>query len=98
MASFAKNSFALIGLIVLGVLGYYMFVMNKDASLSVGEQERLNEAQLASEQFLSELHQLEQLELSDEIFVDTRFRSFVDFTKPLESLPIGRENPFAPVQ
>ena len=98
MASFAKNAFSLVGIIVLGVLGYYLFMMNGASSLSVGDRERLNEAQLASEQFLKELHALEDIELSDQLFVDARFRSFVDFTKPVESLPVGRENPFAPVE
>lgn len=98
MASFFKNAFTLIGLIVIGVLGYYLFVMNDASTLSAGDRQRLNEAQLASDQFLAELKTLENLELSDRIFVDERFRSFVDFTKPVRPLPVGREDPFAPLE
>lgn len=96
MGSFVKNALTLVGLIIIGVLGYYLFVVNDGSNLSVSDRERLNDAQLASDQFLKELKELQGLELSDRIFADAGFRSFVDFTKPVRPLPVGREDPFAP--
>lgn len=96
MTSFVKNTLMLVGLVLVAVLGYYLFVVNNSSNLSMGERDRLNEAQLASEQFLKELEAIQNFELSDKIFTDERFRSFVDFTKPVQPFSVGRENPFAP--
>ena len=98
MTSFVKNGLTLIGLIIIGGLGYYLFVMNGSSNLSIDDEGGINEAQLASEQFLRQLEEIKKFELSDEIFVDQRFRSLVDFTEPIPSQPVGRENPFAPVR
>lgn len=98
MTPLVKNGLTLIGLIIVGMLGYYLFVMNSATNLSQGERNRMNEAQLASEQFLKELEAIQDFELSDQIFADERFRSFVEFTKPVQPLPTGRDNPFAPTE
>ena len=86
------------GLLLIGFLGYYLFVTNNSAELDSDSADRINQAQLAGQQFLRELNEIKTFELSDELFVDQRFRSFVDFTEPVSPQPIGRENPFAPVQ
>lgn len=98
MASLVKNGITLIGLAIVAGLGYYLFVLNGSSGLSESDTQRINEARLASEQFLKELKNIEKFELSDELFADARFQSFVEFTKPVQPLPVGRENPFAPVQ
>ncbi len=98
MSSFVKNGLTLLGLIIIGGLGYYLFVLNNDSDLDFNGVSGINEAQLASEQFLRELNEIQTFDLSDELFIDSRFRSFIDFTKPVAEQPIGRENPFAPVE
>lgn len=98
MSSFIKNGLTIIGLLIVGGLGYYLFVLNSGSDLDFDGVSGINEAQLASETFLRELNEIQTFELSDELFVDSRFRSFVDFTLPVPEQPIGRVNPFAPVE
>lgn len=97
MSSVFKNLFTLLGLAVVAVLGYYLFVMQKDSNTTLDSDVTIGEAKLASEQFIRELNELSKFELSDAVFADPRFRSFVDFTKPVPPQPLGRDNPFAPV-
>lgn len=98
MTSFVKNGLTLIGLIIVGGLGYYLFVIQADSDISLDSENALGSAQIASERFLRELDEIKTFELSNEIFTDQRFRSFVDFTLPVSEQPIGRTNPFAPVE
>lgn len=98
MTPLVKNGLTLIGLIIVGGLGYYLFVLRSGFDVSLDAEGGLSQAQLASEQFLRELNQIKNIELSDELFLDQRFRSLVDFTQPVSEQPVGRENPFAPVE
>ncbi|MDC1205537.1 hypothetical protein N8083_01680 [Candidatus Pacebacteria bacterium] len=98
MTSFVKNGLTLIGLIIVGALGYYLFVINDDSDITLGTEGEVNQAQLAGEQFLRELRELEKFDLSNELFKDQRFKSFTDFTKPIVEQSVGRKNPFAPVE
>lgn len=96
MTSLVKNGLVLIGLILVGGLGYYLFVIKGDSATLVGG-ERINDAKLTSDQFLRQLNEIKSYDLSGDVLRDERFRSLVDFTEPIVPQPIGRENPFAPV-
>lgn len=96
MTPFVKNGLIILGLLVVGGLGYYLFVMQSDSALTT-DTARVNEAQLAGQQFLSELREIRTYNLSNSLFSDERFRSFVDFTLPVSEQPVGRDNPFAPI-
>lgn len=97
MSSLVKNGLTLITLIIIGGIGYYLFVLRDDSNVLLNSGE-VSEARLASDQFLRQLDEIKNVDLSDEFFVDERFRSLVDFTKPVSPQPIGRANPFAPVE
>lgn len=98
MTSLIKNGLTLGGLLLLAGLGYYMFVLQDDSNVELAGEADLNEARIASEQFLRELNAIQNFDLGDDLFTDPRFRSFVDFTTPVPEQPVGRENPFAPVE
>lgn len=93
MTSFVKNGLILLGILVIGGLGYYLFVLNSDADLVVSTT-TTNAAQLASEQFLRELNTIKTVNLSGDLFSDPRFLSLTDFSEPLVEKSVGRNNPF----
>lgn len=98
MTPLVKNGLILIGLLVIGGLGYYLFVLNADSDLAFEGIGGANEAQLASEQFLKQLNDIKTFELSSELFEDQGFRALVDFSTPVPAHPVGRNNPFAPIE
>lgn len=98
MTSIVKNGLTLLGLIVVAVLGYYLYTLQSDENIELAGDSDISEARVAGERFLRELNTIKNFELSDELFRDPRFRSFVDFTTPVPEQPVGRENPFAPVE
>lgn len=95
MTPFVKNGLILIGLIILGGLGYYLFVLRADSEL-VSSTTNTGAARLASERFVQELNAIKVVELDDSLFADPRFRSFQNYSKPLIPQPTGRANPFTP--
>lgn len=97
MSSLVKNGLILTALLAIGWFGYYMFVLQSDVNVSL-EGPGANSARLASEQFLHELNEIKNFDLTTRFFEDARFRSFVNFTEPIKPQPVGRENPFAPLE
>lgn len=98
MSGFLKNTSTIIGLLIIGGLGYYLFVMQKDDTVSLNSDSTVEEARLASARFIRELNAIKSLEISDNLFNDPRFRSFVDFSRPVPPQSVGRSNPFAPTE
>ena len=98
MASLFKNGFTLLGLAAIAGLGYYLFVMQSDSTTTLDSDTTIGEAQLANEQFLREINELQTIKLEGKIFSDQRFRSFVDFSRPVPEQLVGRSNQFAPAE
>lgn len=98
MGGILKNGLTLLGLGIIAALGYYLWVIQSDEATSLDSNTEIGEARLASEQFLREIETMKGLQLSKALFSDQRFRSFVDFTLPVPEQPVGRTNPFAPVE
>jgi len=98
MPGIVKNILILAGLLVIGGLGYYLFILQGDENTTLNSEGAVADAEVASAQFIRELNSIKRLDLSDEIFSDPRFQSFVDFSQPIPTLPVGRDNPFAPVE
>lgn len=97
MTAFVKNGLVLLGLIVVGGLGYYLFVINGSSDLN-SDGVRLDEARLASQQFLTNLNVVKSIELDQGLLMDDRFRSLQSFSTPVIPQPSQRQNPFAPAQ
>ncbi len=93
MSSTLQNLIALLGIVVIGGVGYYLYVSN--SGLEGTTISTANEASIQAAQFLSRLNELKTLNLDDSIFNDPRFRSLVDMRADVMPVPVGRPNPFA---
>jgi hypothetical protein len=91
-----KNFITVFGLILLLAFGYYLFVL-EDQGLRGGNQAVSTQAAAETQEFLRRLNQLQSVELQTEIFTDPRFTNRIDYSAPVPVLPVGRENPFLPV-
>jgi hypothetical protein len=94
MSSSLQNLIALFGIVVLGVVGYFIYVQNSNV-LESTTTSTSNEASLEAAQFLARLNELKLLRLDDSLFNDPRFRSLRDVRVPVVPTAIGRSNPFA---
>ncbi len=93
MSSTIQNLLAVLGIIIIGGVGYYLFI--QDGSITGDTVSATNEASIQAAQFLARLNELKTLNLDDSIFNDPRFRSLVDIRADVNAVPVGRENPFA---
>jgi hypothetical protein len=94
-------------LVVIGIVyfGYTNFVQ-RDSSNSgslisgangLSNQRNLAETQALGNQITQALIQIESLSLDRSIFENSIFKSLNDRSEPINSEPIGRTNPFAPL-
>ncbi len=88
-----QNLIAVLGIVIVGVLGYYLYV--QDGTLVSRTVSTSNEASLQAAEFLARLNELKELNLDDTIFNDPRFRSLQDIRQDVIPVPVGRPNPFA---
>lgn len=93
MSSLIKNILIVLGLIVTAALGYYLFVIEQGAVIS-GNERVTAQAEIETQEFLQRLNELKNISLSDSLFADQRFRSLIDNSRPVPTLPIGKQNPF----
>lgn len=93
MSGIVKNLlFALLAAAVL-YAGYVFFIKEDDTAIS---ENAVAESQAAqdSREFLITLRQLNTVSFDEGLFVDPRFRSLVDYRRPVLVESVGRENPF----
>ena len=96
MSSLLKNLLFALGLALILWLGYTLFVQNDgttDPNSAVNTQ-----ASLETQEFLIRLQSLRSINIDRSIFSDERFSTLVDFSVELGDEPVGRRNPFAPVE
>lgn len=84
----------IVGLIALSGLGYYFFVMEKEATLNTGGAP-IGQGELETQEFLRRLNDLQKIALPTDIFDDSRFTTLKNFGSLLEVVPYGRETPFS---
>lgn len=94
MSSVLRNSIFALGLVLILWLGYSIFFQNADIPLGSGQEGSLVHD---TQELLTRLHQLEQIKISGAIFHDHRFQSLVDFHQQIQPEPLGRDNPFVPI-
>lgn len=94
MSSLVKNIVAIIGLVVLAALGYYLFLAEDKAALD-DTADMVGQGELETQEFLRRLDSLQRISLPTDIFSDPRFISLMDFGSTPEEVPYGRETPFA---
>ncbi len=82
-----------VGLLALAGLGYYFFIMEKEATLNT-EQSGVGQGELETQEFLRRLDDLQKITLPTDMFSDPRFTTLKDFGSLLKAVPYGRETPF----
>lgn len=92
MSSKLQNIFALLGIVVLAVLGYYLFI--QDAELSLQNTSVNNQVAVETSEFLGKLSEIKAITLEGAIFKDSRFNTLLDSSQTVVPVPVGRTNPF----
>ncbi len=97
MSQFIKNGIVLISLIIAVVLLVYFAYasLNKPLALLTSDK---STSLIGSTVSLNILASLRIITLDNSIFSDPAFISLIDFGVVIPEEPVGRRNPFAPVQ
>jgi len=88
-----QNLLMLLGVLVLGYLGYYLY-SNANNGLVTTNELVANQASAESAEFLRKLNQLKDIELDGSLFSDPRFRSLNINKEQVRESDVGRDNPF----
>ncbi len=100
MSNLLKNLLFALGLAVLLWAGYVFFMRDSETSgvgaeVQVGVSENVvREAQ----EFKNRLAELETMKIDSTVMSDVRFVSLVNFRQAIPDEPMGRSNPFAPLE
>jgi hypothetical protein len=93
-----KNIITIFGLIVIAVLGYYLFVASNSSTLVTSNGVVAEQVQMETRVFLDRLNELKTIELDTSILTsDSRLRGLVDYGTPSRPSEVGRPDPFAEV-
>ncbi len=91
----SKNKILMIGLIVVAVIGYYLFKPDAPPTLTTTES---GVTGTIGQELVIELNRLKGLQnISGQIFTDPSFISLQDYTQTVIAQPLGRSNPLAPI-
>ena len=90
-------------ILLLGLGAFFMFNgstidTGSISALSEDTSQQISLSQQIERELLNELLQLREIRLDDNIFTNDTFVSLVDFSRPIQAQPIGRDNPFAPIE
>ncbi len=97
MSSIFKNSIAILGFVLIVLLGYYLYVVKGDSVITSNDTLISNQADAETQEFLRRLNELEDIKLNKDILNDKRMTSLIDYSTIVPSVPVGRNNPFEPV-
>lgn len=99
MPKINKNIILIVALVVVAVVGYFIFTGGDDTAEAplVGVQAGAASTGMAQE-IVIELNRLRALQsINGDFFANPAFVSLRDFTQTVVPQPIGRNNPFAPI-
>lgn len=91
-----KKMIIILGILVVATIGYTVMIGNTDDSLLVSESSADENSMLQNE-LLALLLEIRSIKLDESILSDPAFQGLEDFGQNIVPEPIGRENPFAPV-
>lgn len=94
MSSLIKNIFLLVGVLVTCALGYYLYTQQTESIAHSSNKAVSEDVAAQSAEFLRSLNELQAIQLDNSIFSDPRFSSLVNFSYPVEPVPVGKSNPF----
>lgn len=98
MSGLIKNLLFALGLALILWLGYAVFFADDEEDLAVENTSLTSAAARDTQDFLVLFNQLKEIELEQTLFNDPAFNSLIDYRQPIESEPVGRVNPFEPVE
>jgi hypothetical protein len=87
-----------IGIVVAGFLAYVFFFQNGNNGSALITAQTDPRVVAANQEFISLFSKLRRIDLDTSIFEDEYYNSLIDFSRPISVEPVGRDNPFAPVQ
>lgn len=91
----SKNKILVVALIVVAVVGYYMFKGPEKENLTTVET---GAPGTIGQELVVEINRLKALQnLEGKLFNDSAFVSLQDYTQTVMPQPLGRNNPFAPI-
>lgn len=93
MMAYIENIIMALGLVAVGIAGYYLFVIEGNRMATGG-----SEADRQSQELLQKFDEIREIDLATNIFSDPRFTSLHDFGVPVTPVSVGRENPFESAQ
>lgn len=100
MSNLLKNLLIALGLALILFIGYFVFFRSEGGGSAglIDPATFSADAQLETQRLLSTLNELKEYDVSASLFEDNIFQSLIDFRVDLGSEPVGRQNPFAPLQ
>lgn len=93
MSESLRNILFLIGVLMVGGLGWFMFDQNRQLELQMTGGPGVD-VQVETRQFINQQQQLRQLSVDSNLFRDEDFQGLYSITAPVPSYPAGRTNPF----
>jgi hypothetical protein len=97
MPKINKNVLLAIALLIVAVVGYFLF-MSKDSGPAPLTETQAGAQGAIGQEIVIELNRLRSLQnISTDIFKNSAFASLKDYTQVVVPQPVGRPNPFAPV-
>lgn len=97
-ASSSKSLIGIIVLVIVGALVYFFYIGNKAPDVdSLLDSQATPDATAASSRILALLNQISSLKIDTSLFNDPAYQSLVDYSVPIPEIPVGRNNPFAPI-
>lgn len=98
MSNVTKNLVLILGLLIVGFAGYYIYTQQGSSALSFRSNDQVLQNMLSNTQvFIQRRQELEKVELNVSFFEDPRFVGLRSFSKPIQEQPIGRPDPFAEI-
>lgn len=97
-ANSKKSIISIIVIICAVAIGYFFYTGNKAPAIdSLLQTQATPEANAASSRIMNLLNQISMLEIDKSIFSNAVYMSLVDYSVEIPSVPVGRQNPFAPI-
>lgn len=93
MSDTLRNIIILLCIVLLGVLGWYIFDQNRQLQLQTTTITGVS-LQIEIQRFIEKQSELRQLSMDTDLFHDPVFQSLESITVPIPTFPTGRDNLF----
>lgn len=91
MGNIIQNLIVVLGLALIGVVGWYIYSSNGSFTLDTSSSDEL---ELEIQEFIQKQNTLQQIDLDTSILSNQNFRQLETVTSPVPAQERGRSNPF----